>query len=269
MEISSLSKPANFPLVRLSQGQLNLLETCPPQFQRIFLEQLSTPSSPQQQEKQTWGSQFHLLMQQRELGLPIEKLLTDEDQFNHSLTALLQAAPELRQIDRETWREAEHCRTLEIQGYLLTAIYDLVIATPTQARIYDWKTYLQPEKPAKLAKNWQTRLYLYILAETSTYRPEQLAMMYWFVKLPTQPQSLTFTYSSRQHEQTRRDLTRMLTQLDSWLVNYLEGEDPFPHRSDCQQQCPYASFWNPQESPDSEASQILSIDEIAEINPFV
>lgn len=270
MEISSRSKNAKSSLIRLSQAQLNLIQTCPPQFQRIYLEQLSTISSPEQQEKQTWGSQFHLLMQQRELGLPIEELLTDDDQLKHSLSALLQAVPELQQHNPDTWRSAEHCRTLELQGYLFTVIYDLIIATSTQAQILDWKTYLQPEKTAKLAKNWQTRLYLYVLAETSTYLPEQISMTYWFVKLPTQPKSITFNYNRSQHEQNRRDLIHLLTQLDEWLENYLEEEILFPHRSDCLEKCPYAeSLENTLESFKNDNKPVLSIDDIEEINPFV
>lgn len=227
MEISSRSKNAKSSLIRLSQAQLNLIQTCPPQFQRIYLEQLSIPSSPEQQEKQTWGSQFHLLMQQRELGLPINELLTDDDQLNHSLSALLQVAPELQQHNPDTWRSAEHCRTLELQGYLFTVIYDLIIATSTQAQILDWKTYLQPEKTAKLANNWQTRLYLYVLAETSPYLPEQISMTYWFVKSQPRPKSLKFSYDEAQHEKTRQDLSKLLSRLTESLQRYQEDGIPF------------------------------------------
>ncbi len=227
------------PLIRLSQGQLNLLQTCPPKFQQVYLDQLSSPVSPEQQEKQTWGSRFHLLMQQRELGLPIESLLKEDNQLQHSITSLVLAAPEILQSGAETWREAEHCRTFSFRGYLLTVVYDLLIIDSEKAQILDWKTYLQPENKAKLAKNWQTRLYLYVLAETLGYLPEQISMTYWFVKLPTEPQSLTFTYSSSQHEKTRQDLTGLLTQLDNWLEGYLNQDISFAHLANCQESCPY------------------------------
>ena len=230
-------------LMRLSQGQLNLLETCPPQFQRIYLEQLASPITPEQQEKQTWGTQFHLLMQQRELGLPIEPLLREDEQLHHSINSLLQAAPEIWQQDTQTWREAEHCRTLNFQGYLFTVIYDLLISDRSFAQIIDWKTYLQPQDGTKLAQNWQTRLYLYILAETSEYLPEQISMTYWFVKLPTQPQSITFTYNSAKHEQTRQNLTSLVTQLKQYLEDYQREGIPFPHRPNCQASCPYYQSW--------------------------
>ena len=224
--------------IRLSQGQLNCLEQCPPLFQQLYLEQLRSPTSPDQQEKQSWGTQFHILMQQRELGLPIDSLLKQDEQLKHSLTALVNAAPEILQPEAGTWREAEHCRTLRVQNYLLTVVYDLLIAATT-AQIIDWKTYLQPQNRAKLAQNWQTRLYLYVLAETSDYLPEQISMTYWFVRLPTQPQRLTFMYDSIQHEATRQDLSNLLAQLDRYLKDYLNEGMAFPHIPNCEQSCPH------------------------------
>jgi ATP-dependent exoDNAse (exonuclease V) beta subunit len=59
---------------------------------------------------------------------------------------------------------------------LLTVIYDLLIEAEDNAQILDWKTYPQPKEQNRLAKDWQTRLYLYVLAETSDYLPEQISM---------------------------------------------------------------------------------------------
>jgi PD-(D/E)XK nuclease superfamily len=259
-------------LIRLSQAQLNLLETCPPQFQRIYLEQLSSPLSTLQQEKLAWGSQFHLLMQQKELGLPIESLLEGDEQLQRAIASLIDATPEIWQSQPNIWREAEHCRTLNFRGYLLTAVYDLLVTTETKATIVDWKTYLQPENKTKIAKNWQTRLYLYILAETSNYLPEEISMTYWFVKLPTQPQSLTFVYNSTQHEKNRQDLSYLLTQLDRWLEDYSEHETSFPHRSHCQTNCPYyqsllnSGFLSVDEERGDGKDWMTLIDEIEEVS---
>lgn len=211
-------------LTRLSQSQLNLLATCPRKFQHLYFEQLTTPLSAQQQEKIAWGNQFHLLMQQRELGLPITSLLGENEQLRQSLEALVAADPEILQSDATAWRAAEHHRTLKFQNYLLVVVYDLLIAQENRAQILDWKTYLQPENPAKLAQDWQTRLYLYVLAETSHYTPEQISLTYWFVKLPNQPRSLTFDYNSNAHEKTKQDLTSLLSQLDLWREEYWQGK---------------------------------------------
>lgn len=215
-------------LLRLSQGQLNLLETCPRKFQHIFIEQLASPINAKQQEKLALGSRFHLLMQQRELGLPIESLAQDDAQIQRWITALVNTAPSVFTYNPESFRQSEYCLTLSFQGYLLTVIYDLFIAEAAQAQILDWKTYLKPKNRHSLEKDWQTRLYLFVLAETSDYSPENISMTYWFVQSQPQPQSLKFTYSKAQHEQTRQDLSRLLTQLSIWQQKYEQEGEQFP-----------------------------------------
>jgi hypothetical protein len=245
-------------VVRLSQGHLNLLETCPPRFQRIYLDRLATPADLEQLEKQEWGSQFHRLLQQWEMGLPIDGLLREDAQFQSSIEALLAAAPEI-QPNRED-SEAEHYRVLQIENYLLTVVYDLIRLESDRAMIFDWKTYLKPEKSERLTKNWQTRLYLYVLAETASYCPDRLSMTYWFVRLPSAPESYTISYSEQLHEETSRDLSHLLANLDRWLEDYEKGI-PFPHRKDCQTNCPYGKAIN--------LSEEDSLEAINEINPFI
>ena len=252
-------------LIRLSQGHLNLLASCPPKFQQIYLERLNSPLSPEQQEKQTWGTRFHLLMQQRELGLPLESLLAEEPELHHSLTALIKAAPEILKPGDRYNREAEHCRTLSFNNYLLTVIYDLLIAKEDKAEIFDWKTYLQPQNKTKLANNWQTRLYLYVLTETSPYLPEQISLTYWFVKLPHQPKSLTFTYNSQKHQQTKQDLTELLHQLDRWLHDYQNQGISFPHRANCETNCPYHQFFLSNKESKNQVQVPKPVPEIEEI----
>ncbi len=229
-------------LLRLSQGQLNLLETCPRKFQHIYFDQLSSPTHPEQQERQIWGSRFHLLMQQRELGLPVESLVQEDTQLQRWVTALATAAPEILTPDPKTFRQAEHCRTLIFQSFLLTVIYDLLIAGDQFAYILDWKTYLQPKDRRALEKDWQTRLYLYVLAETSDYLPEQISMTYWFVQSQSLPQSLKFTYNTALHEQTRQNLTHLLTQLISWLQRYQDTGEDFPQVAESKGYCSYCNF---------------------------
>jgi hypothetical protein len=246
-------------IVRLSQGHLNLLRTCPPRFQRIYLDRLATPPDLEQWEKQEWGNQFHRLLQQRELGLPVDGLLEEDPVLHRSLEALLAAAPEIQSGEGE--RDAEHCRTLTIGKYLLTVIYDLIRFESDRAMIYDWKTYLKPEKPDRLLENWQTRLYLYVLAETASYSSDRLSMTYWFVRLPDAPESYTISYTASLHEATRRDLTALLNDLDRRLDDYNNGI-PFPHRRDCETNCPYGKAL-------AIANGVNSIEAIGEINPFI
>ena len=261
--------------MRLSQGHLNLLETCPPRFQQTYLDNIPSFPTPDVEEKLNWGSHFHLLMQQRELGLPIESLLREEPELDQSIKALIQAAPNILDQDHSnSWRDPEHSRTLSFGNYLLTVVYDLLIASKNQAQIIDWKTYLQPPNKINLAHNWQTRLYLYVLAETSEYVPEQISMTYWFVKLPQQPKKYSFTYSCKQHNQTKHDLTNLLTNLDQWLTT-----SDFPHKANCETNCPFRKFIldsqsntpteniNSIESPSPQDNNFLdSLDEIEEIS---
>lgn len=228
--------------MRLSQGQLNLLERCPRQFQHTYLEQLGSPANPEQQERQTWGSRFHLLMQQRELGLPIASLVQENAQLQRWMTAFANAAPEILTPDTNSqFRESEHCRTLQVQDYLLTVIYDLLIADDLSSQILDWKTYPKPQNRRWLEQNWQTLLYLYVLAETSDYLPEQISMTYWFVQSEDQPQSLKFTYNNTQHQKTGQKLHRLLNQLTYWLQRYEQGE-PLPQVAEGSKLCDSCQF---------------------------
>lgn len=230
-------------LLRLSQGQLNLLERCPRQFQHTYLEQLNSPSNPEHEEKQTLGSRFHLLMQQQEMGLPIDSFLQADPQLQKWMSAFANAAPEIvtPTIDNQTLRESEHYRTIQVQDYLLTVIYDLLIADNQQAQILDWKTYPKPPDKRKLAHNWQTRLYMYVLAETSEYLPENISMTYWFVQSEGRIQNIKFIYNNRQHQQTEKELNQLLNNLTNWLKLYQKGQ-PFPQVIESSKACNYCQF---------------------------
>jgi predicted RecB family nuclease len=230
-------------LLRLSQGQLNLLEACPRKFQHTYLEKLSSPSDPEHEERQTLGSRFHLLMQQREMGLPIDSFLQVDVQLQRWMSSFANAAPEILTpaINNQTFRESEHYRTLQVQDYLLTVVYDLLIADNQQAQILDWKTYPKPLNKSKLAHNWQTRLYTYVLAETSEYLPENISMTYWFVQSEGNPQSIKFNYNAVQHEQTARKLNQLLSKLTNWLERYQNNEQ-FPQVVEGSKACNYCQF---------------------------
>jgi hypothetical protein len=263
--------------LRLSQGHLNILSACGRKFQYIFLEKIPYVVSVEQQEKLDWGNQFHVFMQQRELGLPIEAILERDRQFKESLEGLIAAAPALF-ADGEGFRESEHQRTLEFEGYWLTVIYDLLICRSHHAQIMDWKTYLQPQNSDRLQQNWQTRLYPFVLAETSDYTPEQISMTYWFVKgknsLNNQATSLEFKYNNQQHQQTQTELRQLLEQLRQGLGDYIQGTD-FPQvaatSGECNR-CPFArrcdrlSADRASEHPiESELWSLPSLDSIPEL----
>lgn len=232
-------------LMHLSQAHLNLLETCPSQFQRIYLAQLASPLTPEQQDKLNWGNQFHRLMQQQQIGLPIAPLLTEDEQLQQAITGLIRVINNPEKSKNNVWQLAEHCRTMKLGNYLLTVIYDLLSIEGDRAQILDWKTYPKPENSEKLAKNWQTRLYLYVLAETSSFLPEQISLTYWFVKVPGSPESLTFNYGQKQHQKNKEDLIQLLSLLNRWHLRHLAGEVILcDNLIDCQDNCPYYSFFS-------------------------
>ncbi len=210
-------------MIRLSQRHLKILATCPRQFEHTYLDRLTLPMAPNQQVKTQLGSDFHLLMQQRELGLPIEPILADSPQLRGWLQAILTTAPELFRSDAKVWRESEHVRTLSIGNYLFTVIYDLLILNPDRAEIIDWKTYPLPRYKKDLSSEWQTRLYLYLLVETSGYLPKQMTFTYWFIQSSPQPKSVQISYTLKQHRETHQDLLTLLDKLTDWLATDLPG----------------------------------------------
>ncbi|HSM80388.1 MAG TPA: PD-(D/E)XK nuclease family protein [Nodosilinea sp.] len=211
-------------MLTLTQGHLRQLELCPRRYQYSYLEQVPVPPDPATAEGQRWGTQFHQVMQQRELGLPLDDFLRQDAALDGAVRGLLAAAPELFAPQAEGWRQSEHRRTLAFNGYTLTAIYDLLVMGPTSGKIVDWKTYQKPARPAQLAKDWQTRLYLYLLVETSDLAPEQVAMVYWFVAPPRAvepagpPTSVTIAYTAAQHRRTGADLLRLTDRLTELLA---------------------------------------------------
>jgi hypothetical protein len=228
--------------IRLSQRHLKILETCPRQFEYTFCDRLTAPMMPDRQGKTQLGSDFHWLMHQRELGLPIEPILDRSPQLKSWMQAMLQTAPELFEADDRAFRDSEHLRTLEIDGYLFTAIYDLVILKPDRADIIDWKTYPLPRYKKDLDREWQTRLYMYLLAETSDYKPQQINFTYWFVQSSPQPKSVNIGYTLKQHRQTQAELKELLGKLSDWLSADRDRQEPFPQVSESSQLCERCHF---------------------------
>ncbi|MGB7487227.1 MAG: PD-(D/E)XK nuclease family protein [Phormidesmis sp.] len=236
-------------MLPLSQSHLSQLSACSRKYQYIFFDTLSGPSTYEQHVTTQWGSQFHRLMQQQALNLPVNILSEADSEMAASLMALKEAAPDVFAYLPEsnavmdashigTFSQSEHRRTLAFNGYLLTVVYDLlVIENERSGHIFDWKTHQQPPKKGWLKQDWQTRLYLYVLCETSQLPPEAVSMTYWFVRLgkssiqtrevdqaevdpaetsrkaALQPSAYKFTYGLAQHDQTRRDLQRLTDEL--------------------------------------------------------
>ena len=231
-------------MLRLSQGLLSLLETCPRKFQYSILEQLAPPPAESQQNSLDWGNRFHLLMQQAQLELPLEKLLGGQDNMRQAFEALHQANPQLLAPHPKARYDSEHLRSLSFEEHSFSTIYDLLISDPEQAQILDWKTYPKPVETKLLTEHWQTKLYCFVLAETSHYPPKQISMTYWFVRgkdNDSPPESLSINYSQAQHENISIELQELITQLNHWMGNYRRG-NAFPQVPLGQGKCDRCNF---------------------------
>lgn len=264
-------------MLPLSQSHLTLFEACPRRYQYVFFDARSAPSTYEQHTQTQWGNQFHLLMQQRALDLPIQTISSADANMAASLDALAKAAPEVFEHlpttlqslqSTNSFSQSEHRRMLSFNNYLLTVVYDLVVLRPTQSadknpikgHIFDWKTHQTPPPRAKLKADWQTRLYQYVLCETTELAPEQIAMTYWFVRLnapelnapelnalensasldqpmTAEPSAYQFGYSLAEHDRTRRDL---LTLTDA--LTRMQRAETFPKVDIAKGLCGYCPF---------------------------
>jgi PD-(D/E)XK nuclease superfamily len=268
-------------LQRLSQGHLKVLSECPRKFEYIYLDSLFSPTEPDQYQNMQRGSDFHRLMHQQSLGMPIEPFLISNPELGATMAGLRKVAPHLFLAPPQTDeppamlpdtgvlllgdRESEQVRTLLMEDtYLFTVIYDLVILGD-KAQIIDWKTHGQPRQPERLAQDWQTRLYMYLLAETSDYKPADISFTYWFVQSQP-PTSVSFPYSATLHAQTAADLAALLAKTTAWLNAYPQAFPMVETGSRLCQSCHFAARCDRLPKPSSAlALEQLHIDAIAEI----
>jgi PD-(D/E)XK nuclease superfamily len=258
--------------MRLSQSNLKHLATCPRKFQHLYLDQYAVPVGLAQGARMAQGSQFHLLMQQQSLGLPIAAMLAGDAQLQgwfEAFQAQRSTILCLAENEQILWQQSEHLRTIAIGPHVLTVVYDWVMLGATQGQILDWKTYPKPRQADRLAEDWQTLLYLYVLAATTTVVPEQLAMTYWFFQGGEDGvQSLRVRYSSQRHAQTQAELDGLLTQLTRWLADYADKGMAFPQVDGAAQHCvdcAFAQRCGRTIGLESESAGLVSLAAIAEV----
>lgn len=251
--------------MRLSQSHLNLLTHCPRKFQYVYLDQIGGIATESQQQF-VWGNQFHQLMQQQDLGLPL--LLALEPELTHCVAALQTAAPHL--FDDSLNHQSEYRLSLPLENHTLVVVYDRLVLGRDHAVIYDWKTHARPLSMRQLSESWQTRLYLYLLAEVGHYSPDVLRMEYWFVRLTGDhpaPSSVSLPYSAACHKQTHGELTRQIQQLNLWLEQYDQQPLPqLPPQDPCCTTCPFAVCCD-RLPGQRQVQQLLAVDAVDEVRP--
>lgn len=256
----------------LSQKDLQLLTSCPLQFQHNYGQKLASIPSLNQLQRGKWGQIFHTFMQQNHLKLPVDAILDKYPKFHKPFLALMKATDDIWKSSANLQSFAEYPLTLHYQNYIFTTIFDLLILTPEKAIIFDWKTYLQPPA-SKIEDDWQTKLYLYVLAEKFNYLPEQISFTYWFVKLPHEPQSYTVQYNKKKHQKILQQLGKLLNEFEAIVTITDESTKEIECLSNrnCEK-CPYnqslsTTNFSPSYQINFEEKISLSIGEVEEINP--
>ncbi|MEM9772166.1 MAG: PD-(D/E)XK nuclease family protein, partial [Cyanobacteria bacterium P01_D01_bin.73] len=123
-------------------------------------------------------------------------------------------------------------------------VRDLLVLDDKQALIIDWKTAVNPRDRPDLKNDWQTKLYLYLLAETSPQPIESLKMVYWFVRdskssaskalskeageTSLAPKVIQFNYTAEWHQSIHNQLEEVLKKLSQWRQQFIGSRVPFP-----------------------------------------
>jgi hypothetical protein len=251
--------------MRLSQAHLNVLTQCPRQFQHIYLDRLVPLQAASQADRLTQGSQFHQILQQEALGLPIAALLASHPPIKKLFDAFQQQRSGLMTlpIGKLLWQQSEQPQSLVIGEHVLTAIYDWVMVGDQAARIFDWKTYAKPRDTRSIQDNWQTKLYLYILSATSNLDPAQIDMIYCFFG-PSTIWTHQVAHSATQHQAIHQELALLLDRLSTDLAAYAQAGSDFPQvereKGFCED-CAFARRCNRLDAP----AIADTIDDIAEV----
>ncbi len=216
-------------LLSLSRSKLETFLVCQRRFQLRYLRQLPWPPLPLDEgsaEVLARGQQFHQLLERHFLGLSVEPGLIGDERVRHWWGAFQRSGltfPEGRPLP-------ELRLTIPVGAHLLNGRFDLIILGTASnrpfAHIFDWKTGHLRSVP-DLRREWQTRLYLAMLAEggqalvanTLPVPPENITLTYWYVREPDAPR--TIAYDTTQHQQNWAEIEALVGQIDAALTTDL------------------------------------------------
>ncbi|MBK8987477.1 MAG: PD-(D/E)XK nuclease family protein [Chloroflexi bacterium] len=233
----------------LSQGKLAAFLTCQRRFYLRSLRHLPWPDTPlgdDSEESLVRGQQFHLVMERHFLGLAASPTDVPDGRIQQWWRAFQNHPPAVPPGNRLP----EHRLTVPIGRHLLLGRFDLLVVGKAQAdgrpfaHIYDWKTG-HPRRERDLRQDWQTRLYLALLAEGGAAlggngrspSPADVAITYWYAAEPDAPR--TIAYSAAWHAQNWADIQAIVAQIDTALT-----QDNWPLTDDwaaCRQ-CAYQVY---------------------------
>ena len=237
----------------LSQAKLRAFLACPRRFQLRSLKHLLWPNVPddaRSAEAMARGQQFHLLLERHFLGLDIPLTSIGDT----AVSTWYQAFKNSKLTIPNGRFLPEHRLTVPIGNHLLLGRFDLLVIGEQDgepfAHIYDWKTG-RAKGVGTLEQEWQTRLYLALLAEGGgalwgngrSLQPENITMTYWYATEPNAPRVLP--YSQQAHTWNWEEIQAIVGQIDDHLL-----QDHWPLTDDMAQchRCGYQVYFGRQEA---------------------
>ncbi|MBK7177911.1 MAG: PD-(D/E)XK nuclease family protein [Chloroflexi bacterium] len=213
----------------LSQGKLEAFLACRRRFYLRSLRRLPWPAAPlgdESEEALARGQQFHRVMERHFLGLGIAPEEIDDGRVQHWQRQFQASGPAIP----DGQLLPEHRLTVPVGRHLLLGRFDLLVVGEADGRafahIFDWKTG-KARREADLRQNWQTRLYLALLAEGGgalraqggngrSLSPDRVSITYWYAAEPDTPR--TIRYTSAWHAQNWADIQAIVAQIDAALA---------------------------------------------------
>jgi len=241
---------ANAPLT-LSRSRLADFLACARRFQLRAVERIPWPQpplSPADEARFGRGRQFHQLLQRHFLGLPVDAGALNDKRLRGWWQAFRNAPLPVHGAQNGRLLP-ELTLTVPLGGHLLHGRFDLLLLHETDdgpaAHIFDWKTGRPPAGGrTTLQEDWQTRLYLALLAESgralaplpaTAVGPDRIQLTYWFVADPQNP--ITFRYDAAAHARSWNELRAMVTGIDTHL--HQDGIWPLTPDLDTCRSCAY------------------------------
>jgi hypothetical protein len=220
-----VSLPADF---LFSQSALQYYVDCPRRFEWPALE---TRQAREQEEQARQGRDFHHLLHQQAMGVPVEALEATID--DETTLRWWRSCLGWQEHHLPATRHAELVLSTPLAGRRLMARYDLVARMEDGGLlIVDWKTGRMP-RAALLAGRMQTIVYPYVLASAGGWlsagrldntktispemirpdemiRPEMIRMIYWFAE---EGRTIEFGYDEERRRQAEERLATIIGEI--------------------------------------------------------
>lgn len=227
-----------------SQNNLQDFVDCPRRFELRHVLKQSWPairSEPvlEQEKHIQRGNLFHRMVQQHQLGIPVDKITrqTNEPQlldwWQNYLATSFAALPGTH------WPEFTLQASLN-QNPFIAKLDLLIVDSGNKITIIDWKTGLKKPGRTSLHTRIQSRIYPWIVVKAGqTFQnglpvlPEQVEMNYWFSAAPNHPE--IFPYTASQFANDEKYLTQLVEQV------HLASTGGFPLTDD-ERRCAFCNY---------------------------